>query len=93
VEEVVLQTGLVGETVAIGFPDEELGQTIIVVVTPAQGEGVDVDALAEECRKNLPLYMVPRQILVMESLPRNPNGKIDRTGLRDELLTSGRLDD
>jgi len=89
VEEVVLQTGLVGEAVAIGLPDLELGQTIVVVVTPTQGDGVDVDALAEECRKTLPLYMVPRQILVTGSLPRNPNGKIDRTSLRDDLLTSG----
>jgi len=92
VEEVVFQTGLVGEAVAIGLPDEELGQTIVVVVTLAQGDGLDVDALADECRKNLPLYMVPRQILVMSSLPRNPNGKIDRAGLRDELLTSGSHD-
>jgi len=88
VEEVVFQTGLVAEVAALGIPDAELGQAIIVVVTAREGGEIDVDALAAECRARLPLYMIPRQILVRASLPRNPNGKIDRKGIQTELLAA-----
>lgn len=83
VEEVLYATGLVGECAAFGEADEALGQTIAVVVTPPLGQDVlDTDALLRECRNRMPTYMVPRRIEVRTgSLPRNPNGKIDRKAL------------
>jgi acyl-CoA synthetase (AMP-forming)/AMP-acid ligase II len=92
VEEVVFQSGLVAEVAALGIPDPELGQAIIVVVTASEGGEIDVDALADECRARLPLYMVPRQILVRGSLPRNPNGKLDRKRIQTELLAAAEAD-
>ena len=86
VEEVVFQTGLISEAAAIGLPDDELGQIIAVVVAPLDGERVDTQALTEACRKMLPLYMVPSVIHEWDTLPRNPNGKIDRTRIRADLL-------
>lgn len=88
VEEVVFETGVVAEVAAIGVPDAELGQAIVVVATPPEGGEIDVEALIDECRKHLPLYMVPSRVLVRAALPRNPNGKIDRKGIRTELLAS-----
>lgn len=88
VEEVIFETGLVAEVAAVGVPDDELGQAIVVVVSAPDGEAIDVGALADECRRNLPLYMVPRRILVRPELPRNPNGKIDRNGIQAEVLAA-----
>jgi len=82
IEEVVYDTGLVRDAVAIGVDDSRLGQQIVVVVSPSD---VDVEALAAELRRQLPLYMVPRQILVRPEIPRSPNGKFDRNLLRREL--------
>jgi acyl-CoA synthetase (AMP-forming)/AMP-acid ligase II len=86
VEETVFRTGLVTEVAAVGVPDEELGQAIIVVAVPPQGSELDVGRINEECRKLLPRYMIPRMIISRENLPRNPNGKIDRPRILREML-------
>jgi acyl-CoA synthetase (AMP-forming)/AMP-acid ligase II len=58
----------------------------VAVVTPPQpGTPVDVEALLVHCKAHLPGFMVPAQVQVQQDLPRNPNGKIDRTHLRAEL--------
>jgi acyl-CoA ligase (AMP-forming) (exosortase A-associated) len=82
VEEALYATGRVGEAAAFGIDDATLGQAIAVVVTPSAGATLDADALAGDCRKRLPAYMVPAIIRVVEGpLPRNANGKIDRKAL------------
>ena len=40
------------------------------------------------CASELPLYMVPKHVVVRPCLPRSPNGKFDRTLLRQELVAS-----
>ena len=87
VEEVLYSTGLIGECAAFGLPDEALGHAIVVVVAPPAGQSsLDVDQLLKACRNLMPVYMVPRRIDVHAgSLPRNPNGKIDRTALAAQL--------
>jgi acyl-CoA ligase (AMP-forming) (exosortase A-associated) len=87
IEEVVYDTGLVRDAVAIGVDDPRIGQHIVVVVSPPDGGEVDEEALAAELRRQLPLYMVPRQIMVRPEIARSPNGKFDRTLLRRELTT------
>lgn len=88
-EEVVYSTRLVGEVVALGVPHDTLGQAIVLMVTsPAGDRPVDVEVLMAECRRLLPNYMVPADIRVHPepSLPRNPNGKIDRKLLGAQAL-------
>ncbi len=88
VEEGLYATGLIAECAAFGQADVALGQAIVAVVTPPVGQlDVDVNALLRECRNRLPVYMVPRRVEVRTgSLPRNPNGKIDRKVLASEII-------
>jgi acyl-CoA ligase (AMP-forming) (exosortase A-associated) len=86
VEEVVYATGLVGEAVAIGIPHPVLGQAIILVATTRDGVRLDIDELVTQCKQRLPAFMVPAQVIVREGgLPRNPNGKIDRKLMAQEM--------
>jgi acyl-CoA ligase (AMP-forming) (exosortase A-associated) len=86
VEEVVYATGQVGEVAALGIPHAVLGQAIIIVVTPPANGSTDSKALLAACRERLPAYMVPARIVERQDrLPRNPNGKIDRKLLAQEL--------
>lgn len=88
VEEVIYATEMAGEAAAIGVPHPVLGQAIVVVATARQGLSLDTNALLSECRRRLPAYMVPSEIrLYPGNLPRNPNGKIDRKFLLNEILT------
>ena len=86
VEEVVYATKLAGEVAALGIPHPVLGQAIVVVVTPPDGGRLDTAQILAQCRERLPAFMVPHQILDRPgNLPRNPNGKIDRKQIAQEM--------
>jgi acyl-CoA ligase (AMP-forming) (exosortase A-associated) len=85
VEEVVFATGLVADAAAVGVSHPTLGQAIVVVAAPAPGSQPNTAALLDACKKQLPAFMVPHHIDWRESLPRNPNGKYDRSRLATEL--------
>lgn len=85
VEEVVYATRLVGEVAALGIPHPVLGQAILVVATAREASKLDKDALLAACRQRLPAFMVPARVIEHQaSLPRNPNGKIDRKQLAQQ---------
>jgi acyl-CoA ligase (AMP-forming) (exosortase A-associated) len=86
VEEVIYATELVGEAAAIGVSHPVLGQAIVLLVTPRGDGKLDHDALMAACKLHLPAFMLPSRIESREgNLPRNPNGKIDRKLLAQEL--------
>lgn len=85
VEEVVYATGLVTEAAAIGVQHPHFGQAILVVVPRSDGLS-SPQALIKECQRHLPSYMVPAHVEEWaDSLPRTPNGKIDRKLLQQTL--------
>jgi acyl-CoA ligase (AMP-forming) (exosortase A-associated) len=86
VEEAAFETGLVRDAVAVGIEDPRIGQRIAIAVAPAGEAGsLEPDALLGELRRQLPAYMVPREVEVLPELPRSPNGKYDRTAIRERL--------
>jgi acyl-CoA ligase (AMP-forming) (exosortase A-associated) len=86
VEEVLYASGLVAEAAALGLPHPTLGQGICAVVRPRE-TGFDPESLLAACKRELPNFMVPLQVVTRDALPRNPNGKIDRRALADGLQT------
>lgn len=84
IEEAAIATDLVSEAVALGIPDERLGHSVHLVV-----RGVEDDEeraqLAKVLKAELPNFMQPHMIHWRNSMPLNPNGKIDRTALLREL--------
>ena len=88
VEEVVYGTGLVGEVAALGIEHPVLGQAIVLVATSPANSQLDPAAVIAQCRARLPAFMVPARIIERKgSLPRNPNGKIDRKLLAQEFTS------
>jgi acyl-CoA ligase (AMP-forming) (exosortase A-associated) len=85
VEESAFGTGLVRDAVAIGVDDDALGQRIVLIASAAGPQPLDKDALLIAMKRQLPRYMVPASIIARDTLPRSPNGKYDRAGLRNEL--------
>ncbi len=83
VESVVYETGLVDEVVALGIPHSMLGQVIVLVAKIAK-EG-NKESIAKQCKKELPNFMLPKEIVLRSTLPRNQNGKIDRKALFQEF--------
>ncbi|HEX6869740.1 MAG TPA: acyl-CoA ligase (AMP-forming), exosortase A system-associated [Micromonosporaceae bacterium] len=87
IEEVVYDTGLVRDAVALGVDDPRIGQHIVVVASPPDGGELDPAVLLAELKRALPMYMLPRQIVVRAQIPRSPNGKFDRNRLREEFAS------
>ena len=85
IEEAALASGLVAEAVALGLPDEQLGQAVHLVVRAVTGAVDAEDELPRYLLKELPNFMQPRQIYWRQTMPISPNGKIDRAGLHQEL--------
>jgi acyl-CoA ligase (AMP-forming) (exosortase A-associated) len=84
VEEAAVASGLAAEAVALGYPDDRLGEAIALIV---RGQGKDADAaLRTFLRRELPNFMQPSAILWRDALPRSPNGKLDREALKRELM-------
>jgi acyl-CoA ligase (AMP-forming) (exosortase A-associated) len=82
IEEAVLASGLAAEAVALGVPDERLGQAVLLIV---RGSGDD-EGLRAALRRDLPNFMQPRTIRWVEAMPLNPNGKIDRAAIQAEAM-------
>ena len=83
VEEAAIASGVVAEAVALGMPDARLGQAILLV---ARGDAAGEAALLAHLKRELPGFMQPQRIVWRGDLPRNANGKLDRNGLRGEIL-------
>ncbi|MFM5908310.1 MAG: AMP-binding enzyme, partial [Novosphingobium sp.] len=88
VEEAALATGLVAEAVALGIKDARLGQAVHLVVRPAPGACDVREELPRKLMQDLPNFMQPKVIHWRDAMPISPNGKIDRTGLAQELETA-----
>jgi acyl-coenzyme A synthetase/AMP-(fatty) acid ligase len=84
VEDLLIRSGLVHEACAFGVPDPEMGHLVMAVVSLRNGEVPAEDAvekIREHVIKNGPPYMVPKEIIVEDELPKTGSGKIDRKGI------------
>jgi amino acid adenylation domain-containing protein len=80
VEAAVRQVSGLDGVVALGWPMTESGAEGIEVFL--ETDSFDTKALATQLREKLPVYMLPRDILVLERFPLNANGKYDRKALQ-----------
>ncbi|ANI37639.1 long-chain-fatty-acid--CoA ligase FadD2 [Mycolicibacterium vaccae] len=71
------------EATAIGVEDKEWGHRLRCFVVKAEGATVDEDAIKAYVRDNLARYKVPREVIFLDELPRNPTGKILKRALRE----------
>ncbi|MGE2731078.1 acyl-CoA ligase (AMP-forming), exosortase A system-associated [Mycolicibacterium vaccae] len=85
IEEAAYATKLVRGAVALGVNDEDLGQRVMLVATPTEAASFDVADFLAELRQRLPLYMVPSTVTVWDEIPRSPNGKYDRSAIRETV--------
>ncbi len=82
--EVILddQPGVL-ESAVIGVPHADLGEAPLAVIVPAKDTRPDVDAILETLGTQLARFKVPRKIILLDELPRNTMGKVQKNMLRD----------
>ena len=81
IEEVLNAHPSIHDSAVIGTADPSRGEVPLAFVELAQGAAFDETALRSHCREHLAQFKVPREIRLLDKLPRNPTGKIMRRAL------------
>jgi len=82
VEEVLKTFEGVRDAVAVGVPDEKFGEAITAVVEPEPGADIDEGAVIAHVKGKLAAYKAPKRVLVIDTIGRAPNGKVDYKRLK-----------
>jgi long-chain acyl-CoA synthetase len=82
VEEVLYEHADVVEAAVLGRPDDRLGEEVVAFVALRPGTTVGPAELTAHCQERLAAYKYPRDIQVMETLPKGATGKILKRELR-----------
>jgi fatty-acyl-CoA synthase len=84
VEDCLARHDAVVEAAAIGVDDEEFGKRLRAFVVLSSAGAADEDELKAHVKANLARYKVPREIVVLDELPRNATGKILKRELAEQ---------
>jgi malonyl-CoA/methylmalonyl-CoA synthetase len=70
------------ESAVIGVPHPDFGETVLGLIVPEAGSTPDLSAIADQAAKTLARFKHPRKLIVIDSLPRNTMGKVQKNILR-----------
>jgi len=82
VEEAIYTVDGVSEVAVIGLPDPQWIEAVTAVVVCKPGVVLTEAALITACRQRLSSFKVPKRVILVESLPKNPSGKLLKRELR-----------
>ena len=82
VEAVLLECPEVAEAAVVGRPDQRWGEAVVAVVVPRDGAVVDTTRLLDRYRGRLARFKHPREVIVVDALPRTALGKVKKDELR-----------
>ncbi|MBR9652696.1 malonate--CoA ligase [Thalassovita aquimarina] len=71
------------ESAVIGLPHPDFGETVLGVIVPEPGQEPDLDSVMEAIKPALARFKHPRKLVVLDELPRNTMGKVQKNQLRD----------
>jgi malonyl-CoA/methylmalonyl-CoA synthetase len=89
VEDVLAEHPTIAQVAVLGMPDAELGEKVVAVVVPKAGCTLDEDELIAFCRERLASYKKPREVVVVDALPLNALGKVQKHILARDMHSSG----
>jgi fatty-acyl-CoA synthase len=89
VEDVLADHDAIDEAAVIGVEDEKFGQRLKAFVVVSSGKDLDEEGVKSHVKDNLARYKVPREVVFMDELPRNPTGKVLKRELAKDDEDSG----
>jgi malonyl-CoA/methylmalonyl-CoA synthetase len=82
IEGKLLAHPAIAEIAVLGVEDRTWGESVAAVAVLREGQTLDIDALKIWCEGKLSSYKLPKQLLIVEELPRNAMGKIVKPKLK-----------
>jgi fatty-acyl-CoA synthase len=86
IEEVLFAHPQVAEAAVFGVPHERWIEAVTAVIVARPGEALQVEALETWCRDKLAGYKRPKQIVIVEALPKNASGKVLKRELKRQFV-------
>ena len=83
VENAIAKHEAVADVAVIGVPDDKFGEALLAFVVTKPGADRGAVVMIEFCREKIAGYKIPRQLQLVDELPRNPSGKILKKILRE----------
>ena len=83
VEDALNQLPGVAESAVVGVPHADFGEAVVAVVVPRPGAGLEAPALVAALKQRLANFKLPKQLFVVDELPRNTMGKVQKNLLRE----------
>jgi malonyl-CoA/methylmalonyl-CoA synthetase len=71
------------ESAVVGVPHPDFGESVVAVLVPEPGRTIDIAAIEAAARRDIAGFKRPRRIEVVDALPRNTMGKVQKNQLRD----------
>lgn len=85
IEDLLLAHPDIEDAAVVGWPDERLGEQVAAYIVPVTGREVDLDSLRTYLvGQRVMKYKVPEHLVVVESLPMTPTGKVRKVTLQDD---------
>ena len=82
VENALAKHEAITDVAVIGVPDEKFGEALLAFAVLKADASLTLDEMVEFCRDKIAGYKIPRQLEIVDELPRNPSGKILKKILR-----------
>ncbi len=88
IEGLLFEHPEIAQVAVVGIPDDRMGEVGMAFVVPEPGTSPEPDALHAWCREHMANYKVPRRIEIIDELPMNAMGKVQKFTLRERGTVS-----
>ncbi len=82
VENALAKHPAIQDVAVIGVPNEKYGEALLAFVVLSSGTSLEPEEMVQFCRDKIAGYKIPRQLQIIDEMPRNPSGKILKKVLR-----------
>jgi len=85
VESLIFDHPKVADVAIVGLPHPRWIEAVTAFVVPKPGESITEEEIIQFCKQNLAGYKVPKKVVVLDELPKNPTGKVLKKDIRNQF--------
>jgi fatty-acyl-CoA synthase len=85
VEEAIYRLPQVSEVAVVGIPHPRWVEAVVAVVVVKAGQSIDEAGLLAHCHQHIASFKAPKRVVFVDSLPKNPSGKLLKRELRERF--------
>jgi len=85
VESLIFDHPKVADATIVGLPHPRWIEAVTAFVVPKPGESITEEEIIQFCKQNLAGYKVPKKVVVLNEIPKNPSGKVLKKDIRNQF--------